>query len=143
MKKYNERMIAHNGKMVYAINLNDKGNKGNSRNHIIINNGEVYFTDSWFNEEVEFDFNEEAHKIAKEIFISQLQTDIKRRILELKQLEEIFDTINLKECISDTITNNSKILVELKKEFKAETKKEINAAIEEQVRPIARKKAKK
>ena len=42
--------------------------------------------------------------------------------------------------------NNSKILLELKqevkKELKKETKEEINNAIDEQVRPIARKKPK-
>ena len=144
MKKYNEKMIIRNGNMVYAIALKDKSNSDNDRNHIVIDNGKVYFSDSWYSDAVEFDFNDEAHRIAKEIFVSQLQTDIKRRILELKQLEEIFNDIGLKECISDSIVNNSKILLELKKEvkkeLKKETKEEINTAIEEQVRPIARKK---
>ena len=139
MRKYNEKMIVRSGKMVYAISLKDKSSQSNEdRNYILIDGGEVSFVDSWYSGAVEFNFNDEAHRIAKEIFVSQLQVDIKRRILELKQLEEIFDDIGLKECISDSIVNNSKILLELKKEVK----EEINNAIDEQVRPIARKKIK-
>ena len=139
MRKYNEKMIVRSGKMVYAISLKDKSSQSNQdRNYILIDGGEVSFVDSWYSGAVEFNFNDEAHRIAKEIFVSQLQVDIKRRILELKQLEEIFDDIGLKECISDSIVNNSKILLELKKEVK----EEIINAIDEQVRPIARKKIK-
>lgn len=144
MRKYNEKMIVSNGKMIYAISLKEKSNQSESdRNYIYIKDGQVYFSDSWYSSAVEFNFNDEAHRIAKEIFVSQLQVDIKRRILELKQLEEIFDSIDLKECISDSIVNNSKILLELKKEVIKETKKEVNDAIKEQVKPIARKKPKK
>lgn len=144
MRKYNEKMIVNNGKMIYAISLKEKSNQRESdRNYIYIKDGQIYFSDSWYSNAVEFDFNDEAHRIAKEIFVSQLQVDIKRRILELKQLEEIFDSIDLKECISDSIVNNSKILLELKKEVIKETKKEVNDAIKEQVKPIARKKPKK
>ena len=144
MRKYNEKMIVNNGKMIYAISLKEKSNQRESdRNYIYIKDGQVYFSDSWYSSAVEFDFNDEAHRIAKEIFVSQLQVDIKRRILELKQLEEIFDSIDLKECISDSIVNNSKILLELKEQVINETKNEINDAIKEQVKPIARKKTKK
>ena len=144
MRKYNEKMIINNWKMIYAISLKEKSNQRESdRNYIYIKDGQIYFSDSWYSNAVEFDFNDEAHRIAKEIFVSQLQVDIKRRILELKQLEEIFDSIDLKECISDSIVNNSKILLELKKEVIKETKKEVNDAIKEQVKPIARKKPKK
>ena len=144
MRKYNEKMIIRNGKMVYAISLKDKSSQNKEdRNYVLIDNGKVYFSDSWYSGAVEFNFNDEAHKIAKEIFVSQLQVDIKRRILELKQLEEIFDDIGLKECISDSIVNNSKILLKLKEQVINETKNEINDAIKEQVKPIARKKPKK
>jgi len=143
MRKYNEKMIIRNGKMIYAISLKDKSSQDKQdRNYVLIDDGKVYFTDCWYSGAVEFDFNDEAHRIAKEIFVSQLQVDIKRRILELKQLEEIFDSIDLKECISDSIVNNSKILLELKKEVIKETKEEVNNAIKEQVKPIARKKPK-
>lgn len=156
MRKYNEKMIIRDGKMVYAISLKDKSNQNTeNRNYILIDDGKVYFSDSWYSSAVEFNFNDEAHKIAKEIFVTQLQVDIKRRILELKQLEEIFDSIGLKECISDSIINNSKILLELKKQVKEEVnlsikkqvdksvEEQVNKSIEEQVRPIARKKPKK
>lgn len=144
MRKYNEKMIVNNGKMIYAISLKEKSNQSESdRNYIYIENGQIYFSDRWYSNAVEFNFNDEAHKIAKEIFVSQLQVDIKRRILELKQLEEIFDDIGLKECISDSIVNNSKILLKLKEQVINETKNEINDAIKEQVKPIARKKVKK
>lgn len=144
MRKYNEKMIVNNGKMIYAISLKEKSNQSEcDRNYIYIRDGKIYFSDSWYSNAVEFNFNDEAHRIAKEIFVSQLQVDIKRRILELKQLEEIFDSIDLKECINDSIVNNSKILLELKKEVIKETKKEVNNAIKEQIRPIARKKPKK
>jgi hypothetical protein len=144
MRKYNEKMIVNNGKMIYAISLKEKSNQRESdRNYIYIRDGQVYFSDSWYSSAAEFDFNDEAHRVAKEIFVSQLQVDIKRRILELKQLEEIFDSIDLKECISDSIVNNSKILLELKEQVINETRNEINDAIKEQVKPIARKKPKK
>lgn len=146
MKKYNEKMLVRNGKMIYAISLEDKNKNNSDRSHIIIENGKVYFTDSWFSGSVEFDFNDEAHKIAKEIFVSQLQVDIKRRILELKQLEEIFNDLGLKECLGNAIYDNSQRILEMKKEIKRiENKIEEKTVevIEENVRPIARKIKKK
>lgn len=149
MKKYNEKLVINNGKMIYAISLADKTNKGNSsRSHILIQNGKVYFSDSWYSDAIEFDFNDEAHKIAKEIFVSQLQVDIKRRILELKQLEEIFNDLNLKECLGNAIYDNSQRILEMKKEITKSLKKDIKKiedkieekaieVVEENVRPIA------
>lgn len=152
MKKYNETMIIKNGKMLYAISLKDKEKNNSDRTHIIIENGEIKFTDSWFNSKSEFDFNEEAHKIAKEIFVSQLQVDIKRRVLELKQLEEIFIELDLQECFGSVLTDNTKRILELenkvakiKKENKSMERKTaeiVNNVIEEKVRPIAIKKGK-
>lgn len=144
-KKYNETMIIKNGKMIYAISLKEKGENKSNRTHIIINDGEIEFCDSWFSSECEFNFNEEAHKIAKEIFVSQLQVDIKRRVLELKQLEEIFKDLNLSECFGTILTDSTKKILELENkidEIKKEnakieknTTKIVNNAIEEQVRP--------
>lgn len=152
MKKYNETMIIKNGKMLYAISLKDKEKNNSDRTHIIIENGEIKFTDSWFNSKSEFDFNEETHKIAKEIFVSQLQVDIKRRVLELKQLEEIFIELDLQECFGSVLTDNTKRILELenkvakiKKENKSMERKTaeiVNNVIEEKVRPIAIKKRK-
>lgn len=154
MKKYNENMIVRNGKMIYAISLKDKNESNSNRTHIMIENGEVYFSDNWYSNSIEFNFNDDAHKIAKEIFVSQLQVDIKRRILELKQLEEIFNDIGLKECLGDALYDNSKRILEMKKELKQEMKKEVKQlkeeveevcleVVEENVRPIARKTKKK
>ena len=150
MRKYNEKMIVRNGKMIYAISLDDKNNKNSDRTHIIIENGKVYFTDSWISNCSEYDFNDDAHKVAKEIFVSQLQVDIKRRILELKQLEEIFESIGLKECLGDTIYDNSQKILEMKKQIKKDLKKDIRQlenkieektieVVEENVKSIARK----
>lgn len=135
-RKYNEKIVIRSGKLQYAIQLNED----KSRNHILIDNGKVYFTDSWFSEASTFDFNDEAHRIAKEIFITQLQTDIKSRIAELRLLEEVFKSINLTECLGSIIPDQSKLLLS-----KEEVQAEVTKQIEEQVKPIARskKKAKK
>lgn len=133
-KKYNEKIVIRDGKLVYAIQLLD----GNNKNCITIRDGKIYFTDSWYSSIENFDFGNEAHKIAKEIFIQQLQTDIKTKIAELKLLEEVFKNINLQECIGTVIPDSSKILLEAKKDIEAEVTKQI----EEQVKPIARKKKK-
>jgi hypothetical protein len=130
-RKYNEKIIIRSGKLQYAIQLDEE----KSRNHIIIDNGKIYFTDSWYSDAATFDFNDEAHRIAKEIFISQLQSDIKSKIAELRLLEEVFKSINLSECLGNIIPDTSKLL--LKKE---EVKEEITNQIKEQVKPIAIKK---
>lgn len=132
-RKYNEKIIIRNGKLQYAIQLNEE----KSRNHIIIENGKVYFTDSWYSDAETFNFNDEAHKISKEIFIAQLQTDIKSKIAELKLLEEVFKSINLSECLGSIIPDQSKLLLS-----KEEVQEEVTKQIEEQVRPIARSKKK-
>lgn len=153
MKKYNEKMIVRDGKMIYAISLADKNKESSNRTHILMDRGQIYFSDSWYSNSLEFDFNEEAHKIAKEIFVSQLQVDIKKRILELKQLEEIFNELGLKECLGNAIYDNSQRILEMKKEITKDLKKDIKKienkieektieAIEENVRPIAIKKDK-
>lgn len=153
MKKYNEKMVVRNGKMIYAISLKDKNDSSSNRSHILIENGKVYFSDNWYSNSIEYDFNDDAHKIAKEIFVSQLQVDIKRRILELKQLEEIFNDLGLKECLGNAIYDNSQRILEMKKEIKKDLRKDIKnienkieektvEVIEENVIPIARKKKK-
>lgn len=133
-RKYNEKIIIRSGKLQYAIQLNEE----KSRNHIIIENGKVYFTDSWYSDAESFNFNDEAHRIAKEIFVAQLQTDIKSKIAELRLLEEVFKSINLSECLGTVIPDSSKILIGTKRDIEAEVSKQI----EEQVKPIARKKKK-
>lgn len=149
-KKYNETMIIREGKMIYAVQLKQNGNS--DRSYIYMREGKIYFGDSYFTP-TEFDFENETHKIAKEIFISQLQVDIKARVLELKQLEEIFKELNLAECFNDIIPNSAKLLAEVKEEVQKELDNKVIALnaniqnqvenqIEEKVRPIARKKKK-
>lgn len=133
-KKYNEKIIIRDGKLGYAIQLNEE----NRKNFITIRNGEIYFTDSWYSGIEDFNFNDEAHKIAKEIFMQQLQTDIRTKIGELKLLEEVFKSIDLAECIGTVIPDSSKILLEAKQDIKEEVTKQI----EETVKPIARRRKK-
>lgn len=141
-KKYNETMIIRNGQLIYAVSLKDKANEEKCSCYIYIDNGKIYFTDNVFRM-LEFDFNNENHKIAKEIFITQLQTDIKRRILELKQLQAIFEELNLKECFGTVIEDNTKLLLEVKQEVEkiSDTVKEnMKEAIKDTVKPIALRK---
>ena len=153
MKKINETMIIRDGKLTYAITLDEKSN-GNHSTYIYMNRGQIYFDqDRWFSS-TKFDFNDETHKIAKEIFINQLQTDIKTRVLELKQLQEVFYELNLSECLEDIIPSSAKLLGEIKQEMNlalegkvVQINKNIDTKIEEQldknIRPIARKKKNK
>ena len=83
----------------------------------MIENGKVYFSNNWFSGSVEFNFNDEAHKIAKEIFVSQLQVDIKRRILELKQLQE--ENKELSRIVASKVISDYDIDTPLKKELGA------------------------
>lgn len=136
-KKYNETMIIRDGRLVYAIQLGEKEKNKDNRSFIYIDRGEIHFSNNWFTVN-EFDFNNETHRIAKEIFINQLQTSIKVRVAELKQLESVFGELNLLECIGTIIPDSSKILIEAKKDIQ----KEVAKQIEEQVRPIARNKKK-
>ena len=153
MKKFNETMIVRGGKLTYAINLN-QNTRGNKDTYIYMDDGKIYFNqDSWYSSN-EFDFNNETHKIAKEIFINQLQTDIKTRILELKQLQEIFNELNLSECLEDIIPTSAKMLEDVKKEFyqtldnkvidiNKSLQKKVEQEINENIKPIARKRKKK
>lgn len=143
-KKYNETMIIRYGKLIYAISLKDKTNAEKSSCYIYIENGKVNFTDSVF-KVIEFDFSNENHQIAKEIFVTQLQTDIKRRILELKQLQSVFSELNLQECFGSVLEDNTKLLLEVKQEVKKisdTVKDDVKEAIEDTVKPIALKKPK-
>lgn len=141
-KKYNETMIIRNGQLIYAISLKDKTAEDKCSCYIYIDNGKVHFTDSVFRL-IEFDFNNENHQIAKEIFITQLQTDIKRRILELKQLQSIFSELNLRECFGSVLEDNTKLLLEVKQEvakISDTVKEDMKEAIKDTVKPIALKK---
>lgn len=143
-KKYNETMIIRYGKLIYAISLKDKTTNvsGNRSTYIYMDNGKVSFANDWM-ERYEFDFNNENHQIAKEIFITELQTDIKRRILELKQLQSVFSELNLKECFGTVLEDNTKLLLDVKEEVAKVSNtivEKVEDAIRDTVKPIALKK---
>lgn len=132
--KINEKMIIRGGKLIYAVSLAEKVNEENRGNnaYIYTQKGEVQFADAWM-ERHEFDFQNESHQLAKEIFITELQADIKRRILELKQLQSVFAELNLSECFGTVLEDNTKLLIEVKNEVAAVTKAVENAATREDV----------
>lgn len=147
MKKYNETMIIRNGKLIYAITLDEKSENTLGRencSYIYINDGKVHFTDGWI-ELHRFNFAEESHRLAKEIFITELQTDIKRRILELKQLQTVFDDLNLSECFGSVLADNTKLLIEVRDQVQqvsvavqnTATVDDVATVIQESVTPIA------
>ena len=134
--KYNEKMIIRSGKLIYAISLGDKASAtGRNTAYIYTQDGKVQFADGWL-EQHEFDFKNESHQIAKEIFITELQADIKRRILELKQLQSVFDELNLSECFGSVLVDNTKLLLEVKNEVATITKTVENAATKEDVETV-------
>lgn len=99
-KKYNEKIITGDGKMMYAVSLDDKkSNSSSATTYIKIQNGQIYFSDRCYNTMIEFDINSDVHELAKETFISQLRTCIREKINDLKILEELFKEINLSECL--------------------------------------------
>lgn len=103
-----ETIKISNGKPIYCLQVK----QGEAKMQIYIRNGEIYFEgcNYSFDNYPVFDFNNDAHKIAKEMFISSLKTDIKNKILELKQLESILDQLNLKNIISDELTQGGLLL---------------------------------
>lgn len=144
--KINERMIIRGGKLIYAVSLAEKAteeSRGNTA-YIYTQNGEVNFADGWM-ERHEFDFRNESHQLAKEIFITELQADIKRRILELKQLQSVFAELNLSECFGSVLEDNTKLLIEVKNEVAAVTKavesvatrEDVEATVIDSVAPVA------
>lgn len=96
-----ETIKISNGKPIYCLQVK----QGEAKMQIYIRNGEIYFEECRysFDSYPVFDFENDAHHIAKEMFVSSLKTDIKNKILELKQLETILDQLNLKDVINDEL----------------------------------------
>lgn len=143
MNTIKEAIKTDYGKLKYVVQLEQGTNK--KLQLYIDNNNKIYFDDnrySFSNYET-FDFSTEAHRVAKEIFLTYLQAEVKTRLLELKQLELVLNELGLKEVIRQTIVDNSSMLLETKEEIIKESIENTNRLIEEQVRPIARKKNKK
>jgi len=157
-----EAIKTDNGKLIYVMEL-QQGNKNkiqlyiNSKNEIHFDSNRYNSFDSY----AVFDIGEDAHKVAKEIFLTYLQAYVKTRLLELRQLELVLDELGLKEVIRKTIVDNSSMLLDTKNEIinasiehtqklivkgvdaaKTAAEAKAVAVIDETVRPIARKKAK-
>lgn len=142
MNKIKEAIKTNNGKLVYVCQLeNEDGGKL-----------QLFYSD--YSKKIQFESNEfsfdrynifelnsESHKIAKEIFLTHLQTEVKEKLLELKQLELVLDELGLKEVIRKTIIDNSSMLLDTKEKIINESIENTNRLIDERVRPIARKKS--
>ena len=158
--KPKEVMIIRNGKPTFAVKLKVSNKKNDRDTYVYIDNGEIKFNnDSWFRDMDDFNAGEESHAIAKEIFVSQLQTTIRNKILELKQLESLFKELGMQNYLGNTLSDNQVLLTDIKglleEEIDAVKKqianaeeriidveeiKEISAkTVEKSVRPIARK----
>ena len=158
--KPKEVMIIRNGKPTFAVKLKVSNKKNDRDTYVYIDNGEIKFNnDSWFRDMDDFNAGEESHAIAKEIFVSQLQTTIRNKILELKQLESLFKELGMQNYLGNTLSDKQVLLTDIKglleEEIDAVKKqianseeriidveeiKEISAkTVEKSVRPIARK----
>lgn len=139
MNKIKEAIKTDNGKLKYTIKLEQEKD---SFELYIDSSNKIYFSSnsySSFNSYPTFNMNEEAHKVAKEIFLTYLQAEVKTRLLELKQLELVLDELGLKEVIRKTIVDNSSMLLDCKNAIIEESIKNTNDLINKRVRPIARK----
>ena len=161
--KPTEVMIIKNGKPIFAVRLKVSNRKSDRDTYVYVEKGDLIFdNDRWFSDMDDFNAGEESHAIAKEIFVSQLQTTIRNKILELKQLESLFKELNMENYLGSTLNDNQVLLTDVKKlveknkrEIK-EVKKQISdvesqiidveevkiiseKAVEEGVKSIARK----
>lgn len=137
MKKIYEKMVVTDGKMQYAIELQSKNEKERPT-YVIIRNGKIVFENGYFNSISCYDASDETHEIAKQMFISALQFDIKNKLSELKLLESIFNDLGLVELLGSSLTEGQKLLIsqQIKEEvanakevIKQETKEEVVAVI--------------
>lgn len=120
MKKVEETIVIRNEKMIYAVRLKSKtegedGRRENNNPYLIVEGGKIKYIDHIYGNKSEFNFNDEVHTVAKEIFISGLKNAIKEEILQLKQLELVLKEMNLKECIGDTLQESATFLQNVRK----------------------------
>lgn len=120
MKKVEETIVIRNEKMIYAVRLKSKtegegGRRENNNPYLIVEGGKIKYIDHIYGNKSEFNFNDEVHTVAKEIFVSGLKNAIKEEILQLKQLELVLEEMNLKECIGDTLQESATFLQNVRK----------------------------
>ena len=118
-KKIEETIVIRNEKMSYAVRLCSKlegeGSRLENRNpYMVVEDGKIKYLDSLYGNKSEFNFNDEVHAVAKEIFISGLRTAIKEEILRLKQLELVLNEMGLTECIGNTLEESATFLQRVK-----------------------------
>lgn len=115
-KKIEETIIIRNNKLLYAVRLISKKENINidTNPYIIVEDGKIKYIDCTYFKKSEFNFSDEVHVIAKEIFTTTVKTAIKEQILELKQLEIIFSELNLTECIGETVSESANFLQKIK-----------------------------
>lgn len=118
-KKIEETIVIRNNKMIYAVRLNSKlegeGSRMENRNpYMIVEEGKIKYIDSLYGSKSEFNFADEVHMVAKEIFINGLRTAIKEEILQLKQLELVLQEMGLNECIGNTLEESATFLRRVK-----------------------------
>lgn len=118
-KKIEETIVIRNEKMSYAVRLCSKlegeGSRLENRNpYMVVEDGKIRYLDSLYGNKSEFNFNDEVHAVAKEIFISGLRTAIKEEILRLKQLELVLNEMGLTECIGNTLEESATFLQRVK-----------------------------
>lgn len=118
-KKIEETIIIRNDKLTYAVRLASKveGNGSrieNSNPYILTENGKIKFVDHLYGNKSEFNFNDDIHVVAKEIFVSELRTAIKTQVLELKQIELVLNEMGLRDCIGDIVTQSITFLEQVK-----------------------------
>lgn len=138
-----ECMRVYNGKLKYCIIMDQE----NKKICIFIDSSNnIRFEDNRYCELLDFNFKKESHKVAKEIFLTCLQAEVKTRLLELRQLELILDQLGLTGIIRNTLVENSTMLISQKEEIIKESinrsEKLIDEKIEKNIRPIAKRKAK-
>lgn len=118
-KKIEETIVIRNNKMVYAVRLCSKlegeGSRIENRNpYIIVEDGKIKYIDNLYSGKSEFNFADEVHMVAKEIFINGLRTAIKEEILQLKQLELVLSEMGLNECVGNTLQESATFLQRVK-----------------------------
>ena len=135
MNQIKEAVKVNNGKLVYVVQLTTEN--GNQKLQLYYdeskyNGAGIRFEDNHYNfsNYNVFDIRSEGHRIAKEIFLTHLQAEIKTKILELKQLELVLDELGLVGVIRKTISENATMLLDVKDEIIEETIKATDKIIE-------------
>lgn len=108
-----ETIKTEDGKLKYCLQIT----QGEAKMQVYIRDGEIYFESCryGFDSYPVFDFSNEAHELAKKVFVNSLKTDVQNKLMELKQLEVILDQIGLKNVISEDITKGGFLLTIKKK----------------------------